>query len=276
MKKIIKKGISSVINLMMFFIPNKNQKAKFISFLSKKLMNANNQVEYDEDFDMYWLKDKDQFLYLVKKPYFNYSKEKLYNSIQKIACQYYTPKKGDVIIDIGAGIGTETLFFNEKMENKGLIYSIEASKESHRKLVGLCAKNDISNSQNLNIAITDNNQKVWIEETNDYQIDFVNNQAKGTEVDGVTLDYFVEEKNIKNIDFLKVNIEGSELQMIEGMKEAINITKNIAVSCHDFLFDDDRKIKDKMSHFLKNNNFQVLYNNTGHKVVDSWIYGKKM
>ncbi|MDY8136895.1 FkbM family methyltransferase [Aquimarina sp. 2201CG5-10] len=276
MKQLIKKIVAGIINAIIELIPGKKSKAGFLGIISKVLMNNNNSVEYDKDYDMYWLKNKEQYLYLVKKPYFNFSKDKLYKSIERIACKYYIPKKGDVIIDVGAGIGTETLYFDEKTENCGKIYSIEASKSSHQKLVELCAKNGIETSENLNLAITNNNQKLWIEESNNYQVDAVNSESKGVQVNGVTLDHFIQEKQIQNIDFLKVNIEGSELQMIEGMKEAIKITKNIAVSCHDFLFDEDRQIKSKVSEFLKANNFQVLYNYTGHKVVDSWIYGRQV
>lgn len=276
MKPSIKKTCTNAINIIVNFISGKKSKASFLSIISKVLMNNNNNVEYDPDYDMYWLKNKNQYLYLVKTPYFNFSKKKLYKNIERIACQYYKPKKGDVIIDIGAGIGTETLYFDEKTENSGKIYSIEASKSSHQKLVELCAKNGILSSENLNLAIVDRNKKLWIEESDNYQVDSVNNQYKGVEVDGVTLDSFIDKKRIKNIDFLKVNIEGSELEMIEGMKNTIKITKNIAVSCHDFLFDDNRQIKSKMSEFLRVNNFQVSHNHTGHKVVDSWIYGKQV
>ncbi|WP_108808439.1 FkbM family methyltransferase [Aquimarina spinulae] len=275
MKQIIKKMISGILNGIMALIPGKTRKASFLGWISRILEDSNNQVEYDADYDMYWLKNREQYLYLVQQPYFNFSKKKLYRSIERIACQYYTPKKGDVIVDIGAGIGTETLFFDEKTENEGRIYSIEASRASHQKLVELCAKNQIKTSENLNLAITDSNQKLWIEESNNYQVDYINKESKGVEVDGITLDHFVEKKNITNIDFLKVNIEGSELQMIEGMENAIKITKNVAISCHDFLFDDDRQIKIKMSKFLKANNFQVSYNQTGHQIIDSWIYGKQ-
>lgn len=276
MKQFIKKILTILINGIMFLVPGKKQKALFLGFVSKLFMNTNNNVEYDPDYDMYWLKNKDQYLYMVKKPYFNFSKEKLYKSIERIACRHYVPKKGDLVIDVGAGIGTETLFFDEKTERMGKIYSIEASKSSHQKLVELCNKNGIKISENLNLAITDSNQKLWIEETENYQVDSVNKSSVGIPVDGVTLDTLVEEKKITQIDFLKVNIEGSELQMIEGMKNAIKITKNIAVSCHDFLFDDSGHIKSSISEFLKANNFKVSYNSTGHKVVDSWVYGKQL
>lgn len=275
MKRLLKNIISILINIVLFFTKTKRSKAKILSYVSKILMSRDNDIVYDPNFDMYWLKSKDQYLYMVKEPYFNFSKEKLYKSIHKTPCRYYVPKKGDIIVDIGAGIGTETLFFNEKIEDLGKIYAIEASKVSHEKLEELCVKNNIKNSENFNVAITDNNQKVWIEETENYQVDFINNHKKGVEIDGVTLDDFIQQHKIEQIDFMKINIEGSELQMIDGMEDTIKITKNIAVSCHDFLFDDNRQIRKKMSDFLKTNNFELSFNETGNVVRDSWIYGKK-
>lgn len=273
MKKLIRTVAEAVINFIVFLLPKKSQKANFLTFVSSVVMNNSNSVEYDSNYDMFWLKSDGSHLFIVKKPYFYFSKAKLYKGIKKIACRHYIPKRGDVIVDVGAGIGTETLFFNEKVENEGKIYSIEASKASHQKLEELCSKNNIENSENLHLAITNQNQKVWMEESDSYQVDAVNKSNMGIEVDGITLDHLVKKNNIKQIDFLKANIEGSELPMIDGMQEAIKITKHIAVSCHDFLFDDNRQIKHKMTQFLKANNFDVFFNTTGNQVVDSWIYG---
>lgn len=58
---------------------------------------------------------------------------------------------------------------------------------------------------------------------------------------------------IRHIDFLKENIEGSEYEMIDGMHDSIGKVKNTAIFCHDFLFE---------------NNNRIL-----NKVLDSWIYG---
>lgn len=275
MKKLIRTLVEVFINSIVFMLPSKTQKASFLSFVSTTVMNSNNSVEYDSKYDMFWLKSDGSHLFIVKKPYFYFSKQKLFKGIKKVACKHYVPKKDDVIVDVGAGIGTETLFFNEQVQGSGKIYSIEASKASHEKLEELCLKNNINNSENLHLAITDNNQEVWIEETDSYQVDSVNTVAKGVKVDGVTLDHFIKVNKIKKIDFLKANIEGSELPMIDGMQSAIKITKNIAVSCHDFLFDDNRQIKLKMTQFLKANNFEVYFNTTGNQILDSWIYGTR-
>lgn len=275
MKKIIRIIVEGFINSIVFLLATNRQKASFLSLISSLVVKNNNKVEYDPKYDMFWLKSEGSHLFMVKKPYFYFSKDKLYKGIKRVACKHYIPKNGDIIVDLGAGIGTETLFFNEHIQDNGKIYSIEASKSSHQKLEEMCIKNNIKNSDNLHLAITDSNQEVWIEESDSYQVDSLNMQAKGTKVNGVTLDHLVALKNIEQIDFLKANIEGSELPMIDGMRQAIKITKNIAISCHDFLFDDNRQIKETMTKFLEANDFEVHFNTTGNQILDSWIYGSR-
>ena len=243
--------------------------------LSKALYDNKNSIEYDPNFKAFWLKSAGQFLFMVDKPYFNYSIRNLYLSIQKVYCRHYTPKIDDVIIDVGAGIGTELIFFWENIGEHGKIYSIEASPTSYRKLNELCIKNKIYNSLNFNLAISDTNGKIWMEETDRFEANQVNKEAKGMEINSLTLDKFIEDNGIENVDFLKVNIEGAELHMIQGMSQSIKKVNNIAVSCHDFLNKEKISIRKSMIDFLKGNNFEIHENNTGNIVLDSWIYGTR-
>jgi hypothetical protein len=72
-----------------------------------------------------------------------------------------------------------------------------------------------------------------------------------------------------------MNIEGAEVDAIQGMEKSIKLVKNIAVSCHDFLSEGtNRGIYNTFHTFLSDNNFQIFTENTGSVVRDSWIYGK--
>ncbi len=275
MKKVIKRIINSFLSFLFLFIKNENKKAKIYTRISKLLFNKNNNIEFDKELNVYWLKHGYQYLFAVKKPYFNYSLSNLYSSINSIYCKKYTPKQGDVILDIGAGIGTETLFFSEKAGNAGKIYNIEASPDSYKKLNKLCEKNNFKNTHNFNLAISNFNGSIWIEENENFEINQTNNKQKGIEISCISLDEFIKQNNIISINFLKVNIEGAELEMIEGMSNAVHIIKNLAISCHDFLFNENKEIKSKISNFFIKNGFEIHYNQTGNKVTDSWIYGSK-
>lgn len=59
--------------------------------------------------------------------------------------------------------------------------------------------------------------------------------ARGHRVPSVTLDHLLAQYGIEQIDLLKVNIEGSEQQAFAGMLQTINLVRNVAVSCHDFI-----------------------------------------
>lgn len=46
----------------------------------------------------------------------------------------YAPKDGDVIIDIGAGVGTETLIYSMMTGKNGKVFAIEAHPATSRSL----------------------------------------------------------------------------------------------------------------------------------------------
>lgn len=275
MNKLIKSILNGFLELVFIFVKDNDIKAKIFTRISKLLFDKHNNLEYDASLRGFWLKNDTNYLFLVKKPYFNFSKKNLYKSINDIYCKNYIPSDGDIIIDVGAGIGTETLYFHEHIGENGWIYSVEASRDSCNKLNALCIKNNIKNSFNFNIAISNFNGEIWLEETENFEVNQINNIQKGIKINCFTLDQFVMDNNIKKIDLLKVNIEGAELEMIDGMKEVIKITNNIAVSCHDFLFEEKRNIKEKMINFLNANGFELSFNQSGNKVTDSWVYGKR-
>ena len=275
MNRVIKTILNIFLKCIFLIIKDHNKRAKIITAISKVLFSNKNSIEYDAEFNAYWLKSDAEYLFIVQNPIYNFSKKNLYKSINYIYCKNYTVKPGDVILDVGAGIGTETLFFREQIGATGFIYSIEASTESYHKLNALCSKNQIQNAKNFNVALSNFNGKIWIEETDKFEVNQVNLSEKGIEVACYTLDKFVEDHHISKINFLKVNIEGAELQLIEGMKNSIDIIDNIAVSCHDFLFKDDRHILQNVVAFLEKNKFEITYNNSGNQVTDSWIYAKR-
>lgn len=275
MKKSNKKIINRIINRIYKHFPS-NVFRLFLMNLSTKLIHENNNIEYDKLEDLYWLKSEKTYLFAVDTPYFDFNKEKIDTTYEEIFCTFYQPKKGDVILDLGAGIGTELNYFMEKINTEGNYYGIEASPKCFRKLELLKKKNAYNNCLNHNIAISGRNGKIWMEEQDNYIINQINDQSKGVEIPSYTLDNFIKENEISKINFLKVNIEGAEYEMVDGMQESIEIIENLAISCHDFLsYCDDEKIKNKIVGFLLKNNFEIYSKKTGNKVLDSWIYGKK-
>src|SRR5438067_11700771 len=57
----------------------------------------------------------------------------------------YTPRAGDIVFDVGAGIGAETLLFSRLVGPSGRVVSLEAHPATYDRLARLCAVNRLDN-----------------------------------------------------------------------------------------------------------------------------------
>lgn len=242
---------------------------------TKIFYNINNRIEFDSNNCIYWLRHANWYLLGVEKPYIYFSKKNFYKRCIDIFCQRYIPTEGDLIVDIGAGNGLELCFFAESIKKNGKLYAIEANSESYGLLKLLTQKNNFEAVKPINTAISDKSGTLWMELSANYRIGRTNTDKRGVEVTSFSMDDFIKNHNITKIDFLKVNIEGAEYEMVDGMKNSIDIIDNIAVSCHDFLKVREESIILKVKTFLTSNSFEVYQRATGDKVLDSWLYGTR-
>ncbi len=131
-----------------------------------------------------------------------------------------------------------------------------------------CEYNEIVNAELLNLAICAEDGYVFIEDRDGHEMNRIV-EDKGIKVIGKKLDTVIDEHNLNRIDFLKMNIEGAEKFAILGMEETLKITKNLCISCHDFLAEkynnDFYRTKTQVINFLRNNSFKVIERE--HEVV---------
>lgn len=189
----------------------------------------------------------------------------------------YKPVNGDVCIDVGAGIGTETIYLG-KLNATGGLYAIEASPFTFEILKSNVQENEIGNAHCFNLAISDHNGQIKIGvDTDDHISNSVLKSTEGVNVDAVTMDHFIKTNNIGTIKYLKVNIEGAEKLLIRGFS-SINQVQYAAISCHDFLgkrlSDDSFYTKDVVLEFLHANGFTTMSQKTGTDYIDDWIYAR--
>ncbi len=190
----------------------------------------------------------------------------------------YKPVNGDVCIDVGAGIGTETICLSKIVGSSGRVYAIEASPFTFEILNCNVRDNQLPNVECFNLAIADHNGQLKIgDDTNDHISNSVLNTKEGVLVDALTMDEFLERNKIDHISYLKVNIEGAEQFLIRKFN-AISTVKYAAISCHDFLgkrlSDNSFFTKEAVLKFLHANDFSTMSKNTGIDYVDDWIYAK--
>ena len=71
------------------------------------------------------------------------------------------------------------------------------------------------------------------------------------------LDNFCEEKNISHIDILKIDVEGSELEVLEGAKNIIKRTSITQVEIYAEKKNYEEKVN-RVTSIMKNNNFELI------------------
>ncbi len=141
-------------------------------------------------------------------------------------------KKGDVVLDVGANIGYDTLILAKLVGKNGRVFAFEPGPINFQLLEKNIKINEYNNVTLVNKAVSKDNKsiKLYLNETNGtgHKIDDISNlgvklNRKSIDIESIKLDDFLKNKKIKKIDFVKIDVEGSESEVIKGMN---NIFKN--------------------------------------------------
>ncbi|MFM9839742.1 MAG: FkbM family methyltransferase [Cyclobacteriaceae bacterium] len=239
------------------------------------------QAKYHTQFRAYEFKVKG-VSYLSIGPGWAYSFAYLKNLLIDTFCHFYIPKKGDCVVDIGAGLGEEALVTAQLVSNSGSVYAIEANPITFKGLDFANKSNDFYWAKVINVAVSNMDGEVTIEDDTQSYLGNTINKAGNIEsvpVKALTFDSLVRENKIGRIDFLKVNIEGAEQLLIQGMDASIQKVRNICISCHDFRHrlhghGEFYVTKEKVTAFLINQGFEIVTRRTGNNAIDDFVYGK--
>ncbi|MCH9729083.1 MAG: FkbM family methyltransferase [Actinomycetia bacterium] len=150
----------------------------------------------------------------------------------------YTVGPGDVVLDIGAGTGTETLPFSGMVGSSGKVVAVEAHPATFDMLQRACRLNDLRNVELVHAAVMDSDQPVMISDLRESFCQENRIGSEGIPVPAVTISDLVAQFELKRIDFLKMNIEGAEVGALRGALDVLPIVEHAAIGCHDFLADE--------------------------------------
>jgi FkbM family methyltransferase len=150
-----------------------------------------------------------------------------------------------VIIDAGANIGQTALRFNRSWK-KARIYSFEPIEETYAKLVDRC--NRVPNIECVRCALGNENKEVEIELSSNSELNSLLNESNGASAEEKCtetvcvrkLDDFLAERSIDRVDLLKIDVEGFELQVLEGARKLISSGQIRAVYAECGFLRDDR------------------------------------
>ena len=130
-------------------------------------------------------------------------------------------KEGMIILDVGADIGYYSLLFSKLVGNNGMIYSFEPIPEAKGYLdVNICL-NNIMNVKSYEFALFDEEGFSYIEDP--FGKSRLNNNPNTQNYDSIRVQTkkFDSLKINSRIDLIKIDVEGSEMNVLTGMKETI-------------------------------------------------------
>ena len=118
----------------------------------------------------------------------------------------FLPKNGDDILDCGAAMGDTAIVFADQYPDSK-IYSFECIEKNIELLNKNLELNNISNVIPINVFLSSKTGKINID---------------NVEYDAISIDDYVKRNNINNIGLIKFDIEGAEIEALNG---AINTIK---------------------------------------------------
>ena len=169
--------------------------------------------------------------------------------------------EGDYVLDCGSYTGNTTIYFSKRVGPTGKVFAFEPMPETFKKLE---SNINLKNVEVYNCAIS-NESKI---------LHFSDFQAPGSHVTdsknfipvySTSIDEFVAKNNIQKIDFIKMDIEGSELNALDGAIETCRKFKPKLAICiyhkaEDFITIPQKILETEVNYkfFLKHNS-NVFY-----------------
>ena len=149
---------------------------------------------------------------------------------------YMKPKKGDVVVDVGAHYGFYTLYASRLVGVEGMVFSFEPHPENYKGLLTNLRLNGIKNVKTFNIALGELDGKIrfYIRSHSGAHSTFFRSKDYIT-VELAKLDTIVERLNLKRANLIKIDAEGAELNILKGASKVIKCFKpNLTMAAYHF------------------------------------------
>ncbi len=175
---------------------------------------------------------------------------------------YFRPKKGDIVIDVGAFVGLYSLYAATLVKPNGVVIAVEPNPINRAYL-----------SENIEL----NEEKIRIDHAAmgsfkgivRFEIDenmptstsklFINNARslkKTIKCDIDTLDNLLTSLHFEHVDLVKIDVEGAELDVLQGAIKSMQnrIIKKFIVEIHTWIINRDLK---NIISLLESNNYII-------------------
>ena len=124
---------------------------------------------------------------------------------------------GDTVLDCGTFTGNTSLYFSQKVGPDGHVYGFEASPSTF-----VCyTKNmrELANVTPVHAAVHNSCGTLFLAGDGDAGANV--RYSSGVEVPAISLDEFFRANGLARVDFIKMDVEGAEINALEGAQEII-------------------------------------------------------
>jgi FkbM family methyltransferase len=154
--------------------------------------------------------------------------------------EHFTPKQGDIVVDIGAHIGLYTIISSKRVGTNGKVVAIEADPGNFEMLNRNIKLNQLTNVIPLNYAVYSKETKLKLylpsgesgfTKYNTIMSNWANTEDKFVEVNANTLDYLLQLNQIREeqVNWIKIDVEGAEFEVLKGAQNVLSKSKDIAL-----------------------------------------------
>lgn len=141
--------------------------------------------------------------------------------------QQYRPVRGDVVVDAGAYSGNFCILASRLVGAQGRVIALEPDAAIREKLAERMRKMRLKNVDIYPFGLWNCREKLQFTAGSEGSGTLLpeNNEEATVSVDCIDLDALVEEASLKRLDFIKMDIEGAELEALEGASDALSVLK---------------------------------------------------
>lgn len=163
--------------------------------------------------------------------------------------------RGDVVVDVGANVGTVALTFANASGESGSVYAFEP----HPKVFGYLQDNVLLNHAADQVrcfcmALGEKPETLYFSEKSDDTNNAISRDG-GIEVKVCRLDDVIDEPRIK---LLKIDVEGHEYQVLQGAVNACKSSEIIYLECIAEMLEKNGGSEEKICLFLKDLGFDIF------------------
>lgn len=161
---------------------------------------------------------------------------------------FYKVQPNDVVVDAGANCGHLSIFFSKLVGQNGIIFAFEPDKFNIERIEKNKKLNEdlIDNIKIVDLLLWDKNELIDF-----YEAGTVSSSAVWmpdseccVKKQAVRIDDWVVNNNIQKLDFIKMDIEGAEIEALDGCVETIkNLEPNFAIASYHIVNNEKTFIK---------------------------------